>query len=336
MQPIEHHSDLSTSQRQLSDNNPPIKIGISACLAGQDVRYNGGRSSSRLDLNQLQQWFEFQPFCPELAAGFGVPRPVMRLIGNPNQPRLVLSDAPEQDYTERLLQAAEPMLATAAKLDGYVLMKNSPSCGLERVKVYQSNGYPHAQPGRGLFTQALLSRYPQLPIEEEGRLRDARLRENFFLRVIAHHRFRQTVGTQPKLAQLMNFQRDYKYVLMAHNQREYRALGRLLAQANPKGDLQALRDEYFERFMRAIAKPASRANHSNVLLHLLGYLKHSVPAAARRKIADVIARYRRGEVYLATPLTLLDHYLQQFGSDYIKRQQYLTPYPAALGLTNQL
>ncbi|RDE19511.1 DUF1722 domain-containing protein [Motiliproteus coralliicola] len=316
-------------------NDGAISVGISSCLLGNEVRYNGGHSHSKLCTRVLAEHFNFRSFCPEVATGLGVPRPTLRLVGDPDSPRMVFSNDQQQDVTDRFKQAVTPMLGALAQLDGYILMKNSPSCGLERVKVYQANGHPHTQRTMGLFTQALKERYPDLPIEEEGRLNDDRLRENFILRVYAHHHFRMQVDGQLSLGRLMAFHRDYKYVLMAHNQREYRALGRLLAQASA-GQLTELRDQYHHRFMQAIAKPASRRNHCNVLLHIFGYLKRSVQQQARHQILNLIERYRLGEVNLATPLAMLEHYVQLHGSDYIRAQRYLQPYPARLGLANRL
>ena len=179
-----------------SVSTPKINVGISACLLGHSVRYNGGHTRSKLCLKTLSEHFEYRSFCPEVAAGFGVPRPTLRLVGEVADPRLVFSDDPEQDVTPQFNQAIAPVIDSLTDLDGYILMKNSPSCGLERIKVYKDNGYPHGERTQGLFTRELQQRYPSLPIEEEGRLNDAKLRENFVLRVFAHHHFRQQVDSQ--------------------------------------------------------------------------------------------------------------------------------------------
>ncbi|WP_421870158.1 YbgA family protein [Motiliproteus sp.] len=325
----------TTDETSISTQAGAISVGISSCLLGNEVRYNGGHSHSKLCTRLLAEHFNFRSFCPEVATGLGVPRPTLRLVGDPNAPRLVFSNDQQQEVTERFQQAVTPVMDSLAQLDGYILMKNSPSCGLERVKVYQANGHPHPQRSMGLFTQTLKARYPDLPVEEEGRLNDDRLRENFILRVYAHHHFRVLVDGNLSLGRLMAFHRDYKYVLMAHSQTEYRSLGRLLAEAEP-GQIATLRDQYHQRFMQAIAKPASRRNHCNVLLHIFGYLKRSVQQQARRQILTLIERYRDGEVNLATPLAMLEHYVNLHGSDYIRGQRYLKPYPAQLGLANRL
>lgn len=312
-----------------------IPIGISSCLLGQEVRYNGGHSRSQLCVNQLNDYFEYMPFCPEVAAGFGTPRPVMRLVGDTKNPTLIYSDKPETDLTAQLENGFTPYLSNCAAMDGYILMKNSPSCGMERVKIYGSNGYPQEEKGQGLFAAALMRQFPLLPVEEEGRLNDSRLRENFILRVYAHYHFRNQVIDNPVYHNLIQYHSSYKYLLLAHDQEAYRSLGRMLAESSQR-DLQELLQEYFTEFMAAMSKPASRGGHCNVMLHILGYLKKSVPGEARQNIQDVIFRYQKQEVNLITPITLLAHYIKQYGSEYIRAQRYLEPYPAALGLRNQV
>ncbi|MCR8921308.1 DUF523 and DUF1722 domain-containing protein [Dasania sp. GY-MA-18] len=319
----------------MSDISTTIQVGLSACLAGQEVRYNGGHSQSKLCLHTLAQYFEFKTFCPEVAAGFGTPRPTMRLTGDPANPRLQFSDDSQQDLTQQLNQGFSDKLAQFKDFDGYILMKNSPSCGLERIKIYQANGYPHKQRGQGLFTAALIKRYPLLPVEEEGRLHDPHLKENFILRVYAHHYFKQEVLSAPDHHALIQFHSRYKYILMAHNQELYRELGRILSNAQ-ESEINALSQQYLKLFMQALSKPASHKNHSNTLLHILGYLKKTVPSEARQNIAEVIHKYRQNQLPLSTPITLLKHYIEQYGTDYIKSQRYFEPYPEALCLANHL
>lgn len=316
----------------------PIIVGMSACLAGAEVRYNGGHCQSRLCLDELGQHFEFETFCPEMAAGFGTPRPTMRLVGDPNSPTLTytLDTKREQiDLTDQLVAGFKDKLPEFAHLDGYILMKNSPSCGMERIKVYQENGYPHEQRGQGIFVQALQQAYPFLPMEEEGRLHDDRLYENFVLRVYAHHHFRHEVLAAPSVHKLIQFHSSYKYVLMAHNQQLYKELGQRLANIK-KEDLNDELIAYQASLMEALGKSASRENHTNTLMHILGYLKKTVPAEARQDINEVIMQYHRGEIPLNTPLTLLKHYIKQGGNEYIQAQRYLQPYPQRLGLANKI
>lgn len=327
--------DLSLADSSTNDGGASVLVGLSACLEGQEVRYNGGHTRSRLCLDVLAKHFQFETFCPEVAAGFGTPRPVMRLIGDPDKPTLTFTHDETVDLSNQLINGFADSIDGFARLDGYILMKNSPSCGLERIKVYQTNGYPHEKKGRGLFAAALKDRYPLLPIEEEGRLHDKLLYENFILRVYAHHNFRKEVALEPSLHKLIAFHSSYKYLLMAHDQDYYRSLGAMLADPKIK-PLDLLLERYFIDFMAAISKPADAKNHSNVLFHILGYLKKSVDSAARQHIAEVINRYRVGEVPLVVPLVLLKHYIEREGSDYIRMQRYLQPYPDDLGLANNV
>lgn len=325
-------------QRIVSDKQSPqgVPVGLSSCLAGQQVRYNGGHTQSQLCLKTLSEYFEFNTFCPEVAAGFGTPRPTMRLVGDPNRPRLIFSDGDyDQNLAPQLETGYREKLENLSHLDGYILMKNSPSCGLERIKIYQQNGYAHPQKGQGLFATALRERYPLLPLEEEGRLHDPALRENFVLRVYTHHNFRFEVLNEPNYHKLIQFHSSYKYVLMAHSQAIYKQLGRYLADAHSL-PLAHVLQSYFETLMTALAAPATRRGHANVMLHLLGYLKNSVGSDARQNIVDIINRYRQAKLPMITPLTLLRHYIDQSGSGYIKAQRYWQPYPEDLGLPNKL
>ena len=259
----------------------------------------------------------------------------MRLTGSPESPELHFSRGAEHDLSAQLISGFENKLASCGELDGYILMKNSPSCGMERIKIYQENGHPHTQRGRGLFADALMTQYPLLPVEEEGRLNDAALRENFVMRVYAHHHFRNDVINNPSYHNLLQYHSSYKYMLMAHSQKDYRELGQLLATSH-KTPLDELIPTYQTRFMHAISKPAKRGDHCNTMQHILGYLKESVSSEERRGIQDVISQYHREEINLATPITLLNHYIQRTGSDYIRAQRYFEPYPATLGLRNQV
>tara|TARA_B110000503_G_scaffold109433_1_gene163746 strand:- start:1439 stop:2440 length:1002 start_codon:yes stop_codon:yes gene_type:complete len=315
------------SDKATSDiDQASIHVGISACLLGSEVRYNGGHTQSRLCLDFLSQCFKFTSFCPEMAAGFGSPRPAMRLVGDPRSPQLVSSTDSTLDLTPQLIEGFEKKLPEMGHLDGYILMKNSPSCGLERVKVYQPNGHPHQIRTAGVFAKALKAQYPLMPIEEEGRLQDNKLFDNFLLRVYAYSNFRKEVLEQASLHKLIVFHSRYKYLLMAHNQDKCRALGRLLG-THKQASLETLIHSYFRCFIEALSKPASRKNHTNALFHILGYLKGNLPAVAREHIVEVIHNYNKGLIPLTTPLTLLKHHLMQHGSAYIKDQRYLEPYP---------
>ena len=319
-----HNTVAEEEERKPVPNS--IQVGLSACLAGHAVRYNGGHKQSRLCLNILNNHFNFKTFCPEVAADFGTPRPAMRLIGNPESPILTFCNNDAVDLTAQLVSGFEHKLSAMGYLDGYILMKNSPSCGLERVKVYQANGHPHSTPGTGLFAQALKEKYPLMPMEEEGRLHDDVLYDNFVMRVYAHHNFRHEVLQKPSLLNLIEFHASYKYLLMAHNQQQAKKLGRTIA-SHQGITPEELITGYFEGFMKILSKPATRNNNTNTLMHILGYLKKSVPSIARQHILGAIYKYKDGITPLTTPLTLLKHYLEQHGSKYINAQRFLQPYP---------
>ncbi len=323
------------SQQNVEAKEETIRVGVSACLMGQSVRFNGGHSQSQICMKTLDDYFVFQPFCPEVAAGFGTPRPAMRLVGDPNNPRLTFSNDASADLTQQLIDGFKDVLPTFDNLDGYIVMKNSPSCGMQRVKVYQDNGHPNQQTVPGVFTATLQERFPLLPIEEEGRLNDPALRENFILRVYAFHNFKKEVAANPSYHALLEFHKSYKMVLLAHNQNYYRKMGKTLANGHDR-DIKELANEYLIDLTMALRKPAKRKDHTNVLMHILGYLKRSVPSSARQNIVDIIIKYHDGQVPLIAPLTLLKHYVDELGNAYIKNQRYLTPYPEELGLRNRL
>lgn len=312
-----------------------IQIGISACLVGQEVRYNGGHCQSSLCLKTLNEYFEYKTFCPEVAAGFSVPRPTMRLTGDPDKPRLSYSDDHSVDVSAQLIAVSQEVMPKMQDLYGYILMKNSPSCGMERIKVYQDNGHPHMKKRDGLFTEQLRKAYPNLPIEEEGRLHDKHLYENFVLRVFCYHEWRNNVLGSLSVSKMMKFHSRHKFIMQAHNYEKTVALGQFLAQLDQASLLEAA-EEYERRFMEILAKPASKAGHCNVMMHILGFLKKRVDSQSRQDLVAVIKRYRKGEVPLIAPMILLKHYMPRFGGDYINAQSYFDPYPGELGLRNGL
>lgn len=319
----------------MNDTSSKIKVGISSCLLGQQVRYDGGHKHSPLCTQQLGQYFEFVPTCPELGAGLGVPRPAIRLMGDPAAPRAVHVGDASIDVTARLQDFADRRIPQLAELCGYIFIKNSPSCGLFRVKVYQDNGYPHPQGGRGLFAAALTQAMPLLPVEEDGRLQDPVLRENFISRVFAWHEWQllQRAGLSAK--GLTDFHARYKYTLMAHSPQDYSELGRLLADAG-KHDPKVLGEHYFTRLMQALQQLATRKTHTNVLMHLQGYLKKQLAPREKEHMGSVIEQYRKGILPLVVPITLLRHHFHQHPDPYVERQAYLQPYPDDLRLRNQL
>ncbi len=316
------------------ENRP--NIGISACLLGEPVRYNAGHCHSKFCTQVLSEWVRFTPFCPEVAAGFGTPRPTMRLSGHPQKPMLTFSDNGTKDLTHRLVGASKPFLDHVENLDGYILMKNSPSCGMERIKIYQPSGHPHQTRGQGVFTAELKKRCPYLPLEEEGRLNDPKLRENFMMRVYALYEFKKSVlSNTNNVSALINFHSQYKYLIMAHNPQLQKRLGQLLA-SQIDYELDDLKGRYLSQFMSGMSEPSTKNKHSNVLLHILGYLKKITSSQYRRNIEQVIENYRIDKVPLIVPIMLIKHHIDASPLKYINIERYLRPYPDSLGLRNLL
>jgi uncharacterized protein YbgA (DUF1722 family)/uncharacterized protein YbbK (DUF523 family) len=319
----------------MTDDTLQIPVGISACLLGQNVRYNGGHKHSPLCTTQLGRYFEFIPSCPEAGAGLGIPRPAIRLVDDPAAPRAVHVADAGIEVTDQLKAYAAQRLPELGDLCGYVFIKNSPSCGLFRVKVYQQNGYPHPDSGVGIFAEAFTRQYPLVPVEEEGRLHDPVLRENFVVRVFALHNWKKLCSEGLSAARLTDFHARYKYTLMAHSPAEYTSLGRMLADAG-KHDPHVLGQRYFSALMQALQKRATRKTNTNVLMHLQGYLKKVLQPREKQSLGQVIENYRKGIVPLVVPVTLLKHHFHQYPDDYISRQFYLQPYPDDLSLRNTL
>lgn len=312
-----------------------IKVGISSCLLGEEVRYNGGHKQSNLCTGELSRYFEFVSTCPELGAGLGVPRPPIRLTGDPAAPRAVRVADSSIDVTNQLIAYSAARVPELQHISGYIFIKNSPSCGLFRVKVYQQNGHPHVETGRGIFAQALTAAMPLLPVEEDGRLQDPVLRENFITRVFALHNWKSLVAEGLTAAKLTGFHARYKYTLMAHNPQDYQRLGRMLADAG-NHDPNELGERYFAALMQALQQKATRNTNTNVLMHLQGYLKKHLQPGEKKSIGETIEQYRKGIVPLVVPVTLLRHFFAQHPDPYISQQAFLQPYPDDLSLRNNL
>lgn len=311
-----------------------IRIGISSCLLGQEVRYDGGHKHNGYITETLGAYFDFVPFCPEVAIGLGVPRPPIRLVktGRAVQARGIKD--PALDVTAPLVAYATTVAAQLAPVSGYILKKGSPSCGMERVKVYSATGMP--LPGHaGIYAGMLMALRPDLPFEEEGRLMDPVLRENFIERVFIHHRWQTLIAKRLTAKALVDFHTRHKFIVLVHDEPAYRMLGRLVAAAGT-GSVTELGQRYFSALMQALRRPATRARHSNVLQHLFGYFKKHLDAADKRELQDILGRYRRGQLPLIVPVTLLRHYLRRFPDPYLSQQYYLAPHPDELMLRNLL
>lgn len=312
-----------------------IRIGISACLLGEPVRFNAGHKQSLLCTEVLAQHFDFVSLCPEMAIGLGAPRPAIRLQGDTQAPRAVVSRSNEIDVTDALHSYGQQVAEQYEDICGFILMQKSPSCGVYRVKVYQDNGYSAPGGGRGIFAAALMQARPDLPVEEDGRLNDPVLRENFITRVYAYARWQQLLKNGLTREALYRFHASYKYQLLASSRQHYQSLGQLLAKPSQE-PLEALAKRYFSGFMQALSRPASRGSHCNVLQHIAGYLKRHLSNEDKRELQQAITEYRLGEVPLVVPLTLLKHHFRHYPDSYIAQQAYLQPHPAPLGLRNAL
>ncbi|AMB81031.1 DUF1722 domain-containing protein [Pseudomonas sp. PAMC 29040] len=311
------------------------KIAISACLLGAEVRFNGGHKASQLCSQALSEYFEFVPLCPEVAIGLGIPRQPIRLIGDPAQPQAVGSVDSAMDVTRPLHDYAVAMAAAHTDICGYIFMQKSPSCGLERVKVYQDGGRPAELRGRGIYAQAFCAAHPDLPVEEEGRLNDPVLRENFLTRVYAYSAWQQLLEDGITRRSLTEFHARYKYQLMAHHPEQYKTLGNMLGSLG-KGDPREIAPQYFSELMKALKKCATRRTHTNVLQHISGYLKQSLSREDKQEMQYLIGQYLHGIVPLVVPLTLLKHHFRQHPDPYISRQVYLQPHPENLSLRNAI
>jgi len=308
-----------------------IPIGISSCLLGQNVRYDGGHRLDAYITGTLGEYFEFYPFCPEMGIGLGAPRPTLRLVKIDQAIHCVGIKNPEHDVTEPLRDYAEQQKHLHADLCGYILKKGSPSCGMERVKVY-SNNQPHAD-GVGIYARQLMLNNPLLPVEEESRLGDPGLRENFIQRVYVLYRWKTMLADGLTANSLTNFHARHKLIIMSHE--DYRDLGQLLELLN-KVNLVQVAEQYILQLMNTLKKPATRKNHVNVLQHIQGYLKKALSADDKAELCEVIERYRNGYVPLIVPLTLLKHHFRKSPDPYIEESYYISPYPQELQLINQL
>lgn len=318
----------------MPDTKP--KIALSACLAGKDVRFNGGHKESRLCTVVLAEHFELVPVCPEMAIGLGAPRPAIRLTGDPLNPRATCSRDPSVDVTDALVRNAEKMATELDDICGYIFMQKSPSCGLERIKVYQANGHPAQQRASGLFAARFTELRPDLPVEEEGRLCDPVLRENFITRVLAYADWQRTKAQGLSRHALIAFHSRYKYQVLAHHPEQYKALGKLLGSMTRQDDADELGARYFSQLMTALRRCASRGTHGNVLMHLSGYLRRFLDAPDKQEIRRLIDQYMAGIVPLVVPLTLLKHHLNHHPDPYLLGQVYLQPHPENLSLRNAI
>jgi uncharacterized protein YbgA (DUF1722 family)/uncharacterized protein YbbK (DUF523 family) len=310
-------------------------IGIGACLVGQKVRYNGVAKRKNRHIQDIAAQSTLNAFCPEMAIGLGVPRETVRLVGTLGQTRLKDSATQSLDYTDPMRANAEEVVSRNPNMSGYILVKDSPSCGMDRVKRYNDKGNVVFNDAMGIFASAIAALDPLLPLEEDGRLHDAGLRENFVTRVFAYHDWKQLRQDPLTYGGLLQFWARYKYLALSHDAPTYKAIGRLLSNAKARA-LNNTAEEFIGLLMGALKKLATRKTHTNVLQHLKGYLKNDIESRDKQEIDTVITQYREGTVPLVVPITLLRHHFMHHSNSYIAQQVYMEPYPQQLSLRNYI
>jgi len=311
-----------------------IKIGVSSCLLGKEVRYNGGHSHDRYVTETLGQYFTFVDVCPEVEAGFGIPRETLRLVGDPETPRLVTTKT-KRDCTDKMMSWVDLKVKELEKEDlcGFIFKKGSPSSGMERVRVYTDKGMPSNR-GRGMFARAFMEHFPLVPTEEDGRLNDSALRENFIERIFALRRWRLMAAERKSSGNIVTFHTAHKLQIMSHSQQHYREMGKLVAQGK-KLDIQSLYEQYETLFMQALSLKATVKKNVNVLQHMAGYFKKQLSRDEKQEMQEVIEQYHRFYTPLIVPVTLMNHYVRKYDQEYLKKQYYLNPHPIELKLRNR-
>ncbi len=303
-------------------------------MLGEEVRYDGGHKHNVYITGTLSRYFEFKPICPEMAIGLGVPRPTIRLVDRGEGIRVVGVTDASLDVTDKLRYFSQQAAKELEHLSGYILKKDSPSCGMERVRVYNANEMPEKR-GRGVFAATLMQTWPNLPVEEEGRLMDPVLRENFIERVFIYYRWQQLINHGLTADKLVEFHTRHKFNLLAHDETAYRQLGRMVAELN-KDNLQAIANNYIELLMSGLQKPATRKRHTNVLMHVMGFFKNQLATDDKQEMLELLKAYRKGQVPLIVPITMMKHHLRRHPHPYIEQQYYMNPYPEELMLRNSL
>ena len=310
-----------------------IRIGISACLLGENVRWNGGHARDRYLTDILGAYVEYVPVCPEVECGLGVPRETLRLVGDPDAPRLVTSRT-GIDHTDEMLRWARKKVGDLEKEDlcGFIFKRKSPSSGLYNIPVRTSKGMPQKK-GQGLFAKMFTTHFPLIPVEEDGRLNDTKLRETFIEQIFTLQRWRTVLAGKKAMGRLVDFHTRHKLLLMSHSPSHYRVMGKLVAggKATPVNELY---ERYETLLMEALKLKTTVKKNINVLQHIMGFFKKQLSGDEKRELLEVINQYRSEYVPLVVPLTLFNHYVRKYGQSYLAQQIYLNPHPIALKLRN--
>ena len=312
-----------------------IRLGISTCLLGEPVRYDGGHKLDRFLTETLGQYVEYVPVCPEVECGLPVPRESMRLEGDPDSPRLVTSRT-GQDMTDRMIRWARKRVIELEKNDlyGFIFKSNSPSSGMERVRVYNEKGMP-VKRGVGVFARVFMEHFPLLPVEDEGRLHDPSLRENFIERIFTLKKWRESLARGENRGSLVDFHTVHKLLVLSHSPKHYQTMGKLVAHSEGLSLKQTYR-QYQILLMEALFLKATPKKNSNVLSHMMGYFKERLSADEKQELLEIINHYRQGYFPLVVPVTLINHYVRKYDQPYLKRQAYLSPHPMELQLRNHV
>lgn len=311
-----------------------IKLGISSCLLGNKVRYDGQDKLDKYLRDTLGKFVEWLPVCPETECGLSVPREAMRLVGKIDNPRLITQKT-KIDYTDKMLSWADAKLKELEKLElcGFVFKSKSPSSGMKNVKVYSENGGPAVKKGVGLFAAAFMKRFPDIPVEEDGRLNDPPLKENFIDKVYTYSRWKKMLAESRKPAALINFHSDHKLLIMAHSPTHLYKMGPLLGAGKITAETF---DQYFAMLMESLSLKSTVSKNVNVLMHAAGYFKKLISSEDKKELQKIILDYHKKLLPLSAALVLLMHYINKYNIAYLKRQCFFTPYPEELGLRNYL
>jgi uncharacterized protein YbgA (DUF1722 family)/uncharacterized protein YbbK (DUF523 family) len=312
-----------------------MRLGISACLLGENVRYDGGHKRDRFLTDTLGQYIEYVPVCPEMECGLGVPRESMHLEGDPDSPRLVTTHS-KQDMTDRMVKWARKRVEELEKNDlcGFIFKSNSPSSGMERVRVYNEKG-TSIKKGVGIFARIFMDLFPLLPVEDEGRLHDPELRENFIERIFTLKMWREVLAKKESRGNVVDFHTKYKLLILSHSPKHYRAMGKLVAQAKDLPSKELYR-KYQTLLMESLQLRATVKKNANVLQHMMGYFKEQLSSDEKQELLEVIDHYRKEYFPLIVPITLINHHVRKYNQPYLKQQVYLNPHPLELQLRNHV
>ena len=312
-----------------------IKLGISTCLLGENVRYDGGHKLDRFLTDTLGQYVEYVPVCPEVECGLPVPRESMHLEGDPDSPRLVTIRT-KQDMTDRMVQWAQKRVVELEKEDlcGFIFKSDSPSSGMERIRVYNEKGMP-VKKGVGIFARIFMDHFPLLPVEDEGRLHDPELRENFIERIFTLKRWREVLGKKESRGNVVDFHTRHKLLILSHSPKHYQMMGKLVAQAKDL-PLKELYQQYQTLLMESLELKTTPKKNANVLQHMMGYFKEQLSSDEKQELLEVIDHYRQEYIPLIVPITLINHYVRKYDQPYLKKQIYLNPHPLELQLRNHV